>query len=223
MSGILYISGASGDLGQAVMALSAKHGYDPRGFDVLGGTHIQQIDLADESSVKEAYARTAAEAGPPIGLVNCVGKYEGLGLSTTKLDDFLRIQEANVTTTWVSCIEFSKICQPEASIVNLSSISGRFGSKDAAYGTSKAAIIGLTKSLALAFGSRIRVNAVAPGVMESRMAQRIPDGRAIDYQAGSILGRHGKTEEVAELIMTLLGPASTWMTGSIIDINGGIK
>lgn len=222
-SRIVYVTGAAGDLGQAVMAAAVNHGYIPLGFDVVGATGIQQVDLADERIVGDAFAQNAIDNGHPYGLVNCVGRYEGLEARSTSIEEFLRIQMANVTTAWLSCMEFVKVCEPDAAIVNLSSISGQSGSKDAAYGTAKAAVIGLTKSLALAFGPRIRVNAVAPGVMESRMSYRIPDGRAEDYKTGSILGRHGKTGEVSELIMTLLGPAATWMTGSIIDINGGIK
>lgn len=219
----IYVTGASGDLGRAVMRAVKTHGFLPHGFDLIESDQVQAVDLADEGAVKDAFNAVAKAEGAPIGLINCVGKYEGLEVSATSVADFLRIQTANVTATWISCIEFEKICADDSLIVNLASISGKYGSKDAAYGTSKAAVIGLTKSLALAFGPRIRVNAVAPGVIDSGIARRIPGNRAEEHRDSSILGRFGETSEVAELIMSLFSPAGSWMTGSIIDINGGIK
>ncbi|EKX88508.1 SDR family NAD(P)-dependent oxidoreductase [Corynebacterium durum] len=224
MKKILIVSGAAGDLGRDVMKKASDSGYQPVGLDRIPSTNVRQVDLEDEQQVRETFAQiSSAVAGKPIGLVNCVGKYSGLKASETTISEFVEIQMANVTTAWLCSKEFANICEDNSIIINLASISGRFGSKDVAYGTAKAAIIGLTKSLALAYGPRIRVNAVAPGVIESHMLQNIPKKRAEDYKTASILGRHGTTEEVAELIVNLVGPTSSWMTGAIIDVNGGFK
>ncbi len=111
------------------------------------------------------------------------------------------------------------------SIVNMSSIIGIKGNAgQSSYAASKAGIIGFTKSIAQELGSRnIRCNAIAPGFVETDMTQYLKEGAAGEEYLKKIpLGRFGTTEEIANVTLFLASPLSTYVTGQVISVCGGL-
>ena len=111
------------------------------------------------------------------------------------------------------------------SIINMSSIIGiRGNAGQASYAASKAGIIGFTKSIALELGSRnIRCNAIAPGFIETDMTGYLKDGQQADkYRAGIPLGKFGAAEDVANVALFLASDLSAYVTGQVINADGGL-
>jgi 3-oxoacyl-[acyl-carrier protein] reductase len=110
------------------------------------------------------------------------------------------------------------------SIINLTSIMGCNGAEgQSVYGGSKAAVIGITKSLAKELApSNIRVNAVAPGFIDTDMARSISDEKFQERLSSIKMKRIGKPEEVASVISFLAGDDSTYVTGQVIGVDGGM-
>ena len=106
-------------------------------------------------------------------------------------------------------------------IVNMSSVSGIEGSSDAIYGLSKAAILGLTKSCAMNFSPYIRVNAVAPTMVNTPMMGVIPDWRKEEYLSHELIHTPVMPEDVADTVVFLLSDKSKHYTGATFDINNG--
>jgi 3-oxoacyl-[acyl-carrier protein] reductase len=113
----------------------------------------------------------------------------------------------------------------KGSIINMSSIIGLMGNAgQASYAASKAGIIGFTKSVAKELGSRnIRCNAIAPGFIETDMTGYLKDGeQAEKYKAGIPLGKFGSSEDVANVTLFLASDLSSYVTGQVINADGGI-
>ncbi len=107
-------------------------------------------------------------------------------------------------------------------IVSTASIAGQRGSAVPEYGASKAAIINLTRSLGTRLGRHgIRVNAIAPGLINTAMGARVPQA-AKDAAKASALGRSGEPEEIASVVDFLVSDAASFITCTTIDVNGGL-
>jgi 3-oxoacyl-[acyl-carrier protein] reductase len=116
------------------------------------------------------------------------------------------------------------IKQKGGKIVNIASVAGQYGnSGQANYSSSKAGLIGLTKTTAKEFASRnITCNAVAPGIIQSKMTDVLPDEVKQNYLKNIALGRFGTPEDVANVVAFLASPDSNYVTGQVIDIDGGM-
>lgn len=112
------------------------------------------------------------------------------------------------------------------SIINMSSVIGEMGNAgQSSYAASKAGVIGFSKSVAKELGSRnIRCNAIAPGFVETDMTSYLKDGDGADkYKAGIPLGRFGTTEDIANTTLFLASDMSTYITGQVISVCGGLN
>lgn len=112
----------------------------------------------------------------------------------------------------------------EGVIINLTSVVGQMGNAgQAAYSASKAGLIGLTKTLAKELASRnIRVNAVAPGFIDTEMTADLPATAKEEMLKGIPMGRMGSSKEVADAVLWLCSPTSSYVTGQILAVNGGM-
>ena len=112
----------------------------------------------------------------------------------------------------------------KGSIIQISSVVGEMGNGgQVAYAAAKAGMIGLTKSLAKEIASRrIRVNAVTPGYIETDMTEALNDAQKASIIEKIPLGTLGKASDVAEIVAFLASPASQYITGQVIGINGGL-
>ena len=133
----------------------------------------------------------------------------------------------NLNSAYYMSNPVSKIMmkQREGSIINMSSIVGIYGNAGQSnYSAAKAGLIGFTKSLAKELASRnIRVNAVAPGYIMTRMMDTVPSSLLEQFAQQTMLKRLGRPEEIAEVVAFLASDAASYITGTVIDANGGLR
>jgi len=149
------------------------------------------------------------------------------GLKGFDLEEWNRLIDVNLRGAFWTCREFAEDMQAKhyGKIINLSSMAARIGGIDVGihYTVSKAGIIGLTRDLAKKLGPfGINVNAVAPGIMLTEPVKRHVAGREDDYISKIPLGRLGQPEDVANVILFLSSPLSDYITGCVLDVNGGM-
>jgi len=141
-----------------------------------------------------------------------------------KVDEIDKVLDINVKGfIYLSQMFGKKLFQSQRKgvIVNMSSVSGMEGSSDAIYGLSKAAILGLTKSCAMNFSPYIRVNAVAPTMVNTPMMGTIPDWRKEEYLSHHLINMPVLPEDVADTVVFLLSDKAKHYTGATFDINNG--
>ncbi len=183
-------------------------------------------DVADGAAVKAAIAGVSARFGRLDALVNNAGIAVFKPILDTEDDEWDRVLAVNLTGPFL-CIKAAAPLMREhggGAIVNITSISGlRASTLRVAYGTSKAALAHLTKQAAVELASLgIRVNAVAPGPVDTAMAKAVhsPAIRA-DYHDAIPLNRYGLEEELAEAIFFLCGERASYITGQLLAVDGG--
>ena len=241
MNRIAMVTGASRGIGRACALELAKAGVKvalaARQLDKLeavageiralgGEAFVVAIDLGSQPGIKEAIGKVAKEFGRIDMLVNNAGvTKDGLALRM-KPDDWNLVLQTNLTGAFY-CIQ--QVISPMMKerwgrIVNISSVVGESGNAGQAnYVASKAGLIGLTKSLAQELGSRnITVNAVAPGFIETDMTHVLKDEQKLKITQGIPLGRIGRVEEVACAVRFLCSEEAGYITGNVIDVNGGM-
>ena len=244
---IVLITGASRGIGAATALLAAKQGWVVavnyvanslaaddvvRQIRAVGGTAMAiQADVAVEADVMRMFQEVDAKLGRISGLINNAGVVDMPsrvdGMSVERLS---RMWTTNITSSFVCAREAvkrmsTKLGGEGGSIVNLSSAAARLGSPGqyVDYAASKAAIdaftIGLAKEVAL---EGIRVNAVRPGIIDTDIhaSGGLPD-RAAQVAPLVPMQRAGTAHEVAEAIVWLLSDASSYTTGSFVDVTGG--
>ncbi len=193
----------------------------------LGGSAV--VRTADVSSQPDAQAlvdAAKAELGKIDVLVNNAGKtYDALILRMRwdALDEALAV---NLKSVFYLSAAAGKVmlAQKSGAIVNVASVVALTGNAgQSAYVAAKAGVIGLTKSLAQEFSSRhIRVNAIAPGFVESDMTSGLPDAVKERYLARIPLGRFATPDEIAQVAVFLASDAAAYITGQVIAVDGGL-
>ena len=197
--------------------LQAKHGID---------CHALSCDVSDADSVKTLFRELFSHSKTLDVLVNNAGV----------LDDALigMVTPAQVERTFASnsfsvlyCSQYAARMMQRAgggSIINLASIIGRVGNAgQAVYGGSKAAVIGITQSLAKELApQQIRVNAIAPGFIDTDMAHSLPDDKFQQRLQSIAMGRIGSADEVAKVALFLASELSSYVTGQVIGVDGGM-
>jgi 3-oxoacyl-[acyl-carrier protein] reductase len=194
----------------------------------LGGTaHVHPADVADPAQAALLVEAAKTAMGRIDILVNNAGRpYDTLILRMKwdALDDALAV---NLKSMFYLSATAGKVMlsQKSGSIVNITSVVALTGNAgQSAYVAAKAGVIGLTKSLAQEFGSRnIRVNAVAPGFIETEMTATLPQELKEQYQARIPLKRFGGADEVAKVVSFLASDASAYITGQVIAVDGGLS
>lgn len=181
------------------------------------------INLSDSNTIKDGFKNVIDHFGKLDILVNNAGIVKGSTLEETTEEDFNLVQTINVTGVFNCTKEAVKYMKEEGSIINVSSITGLYGSPgNSAYATSKAAIIGLTKSLGRELAHKnIRVNAICPGVIETDMVGVLSDEVKTGLLAMTPIGRLGKVEDFEGICNLLASSDSNFITGSIFSIDGG--
>ena len=186
-----------------------------------------QADVRDYQRAQFVVAETLERFGQLDGLVNNAGIVRDAALMLMDPNDWKDVVDTNLTGVFNYCraaiVTFMK--QRAGRIVNITSVSGLMGmARQVNYSASKAGMIGLTKALAKEVaGYGIRVNAVAPGYIETDMTDSLGEKRRADAQRQIPLGRFGKPEEVSHLVTLLLSERSAYITGQVMAVEGGIS
>ena len=234
------ITGAASGIGRAISIILSKLGAELILIDInedgldatikLCETNIKKIvlNLNDIENIRPKIEETISEFGKIDGLVHSAGiSY----LSPLKFIDKETTNNVFLLNTYAA-IELSKIFTDKkisvgaGSIVLISSIYGCVGSvANVGYAMSKSALHGITKSLAIELApKKIRVNCVAPGFIETEMLKEMSNNFGPDYYQ-NLTNLHplglGKAEDVANIVAFLLSDMSRWITGSIINVDGG--
>lgn len=204
---------------EAAEALAAKLRAD--GADVI----VCQADVADEAAVKAMVRRCEAELGQISLLVNNAGISEQHQFQDITRKFWDRIFAVNLGGCFntIQAVLPSMLHDHSGCIINISSIWGLHGAScEAAYSSTKHAIVGLTKSLAMELApSGIRVNSIAPGVINTDMVQVLGSDTLSMLAEEIPVGRLGRAEEIADMVWAVA--CSEYMTGQIITVDGGFK
>jgi 3-oxoacyl-[acyl-carrier protein] reductase len=233
------VTGASRGIGRAVAERFLAEGAEVWGLgtrepgdleervsQARGKFHWLCVDLGKTAEVEGLIEAAQKEAGGFDILVNNAGITRDNLSFRLSLDDWQQVLNVNLTAAFL----IARICGREmirrrsGSIINMASVVGIHGiGGQANYAASKAGLIGLTKSLARETASRgVRVNAIAPGFIESDMTSAIPEA-AREKMLGEIpLKRAGKPEDIAEAALFLASDSSSYITGQVLSVDGGM-
>jgi len=185
-----------------------------------------EFDINNTEQMKDAVNTHIKENGPIHGLVNNAGISKDTLLLRLKEEELTNILNTNLKSAIMltSILSRNFLRVEEASIVNVSSIVGLMGNtSQVAYAASKAGLNGFTKSVAKELASKnIRCNAIAPGFIKTDMTDKLTDDAKNHYLNEIPLKRMGEPTEVANLVCFLLSVSSSYVTGEIIKIDGGL-
>lgn len=194
----------------------------------FGGKAIAiSVNVADEDQCKAAVDRMVKEFGGLYGLVNNAGVAIDQLTLRYKMDDWEKLMAINLKGAFLmskAALRPMMKSAEGASIVNMSSVVGQMGNAgQAVYATSKAGLIGMSKSLAREFASRqIRVNAIAPGFIDTEMTQAMTPEAKAKMTEEIPLASLGSVEDISAGTAYLLSPLSRYVTGQVLGINGGL-
>ncbi len=191
-----------------------------------GEAFVVEVDLASRDSIADGFAKAAKEFGRIDILINNGGMTkDGLAMRM-KPADWDVVLQTNLTGAFHAIQQVMAAMMRErwGRIVNISSVVGEMGNPGQAnYAASKAGLIGLTKSLAREIGSRnITVNAVAPGFIETDMTHGLSAELRQKMIEQTPLGRMGTPDDVAHAVKFLVSEEGGFITGHVLDVNGGI-
>ena len=238
MNRLAVVTGAARGIGFSISEKLVNSGWSVAGCDILED-HLNRaseqlgdlftpwvLDVTDEDAVNDTAGRIEKELGSVFGLVNNAGiTRDGLIMRMQK-SDWDTVLNVNLTGAFLMCRAFSRgmLRQKAGSIVNISSVVALLGAAGQAnYASTKAGLIGLTRALSREFAARnIRVNAIAPGFIETEMTSELSNEVREDYASRVPMKRMGLPGDVADAVHFLLDDVSAYITGIVLPVDGGL-
>lgn len=241
-SKIALVTGASRGIGSAIAKGLAKAGYyvivnyarsSAAAEEVLseieaqgGQGMISQCDIADYSAVEAMVKTISKEVGTIDLLVNNAGITKDQLMLRMTEEDFSSVIDINLKGTFncTKAVTRSMFKARQGNIINISSVIGLIGNVGQVnYAASKAGVIGMTKSLAREYAARnIRVNAIAPGFIESDMTDALSEDVKKSIMDKVPLNKLGQPEDVANLVEFLASDKARYITGQVLAVDGGM-
>ncbi len=240
---VILITGASQGIGKAIALKFASLGAKVALNDIIfqeenlkivkteiesAGQEVEYF-LADVSKLEEVekmMQEIQAKFGRLDVLINNAGITKDRTLAKMTSEEWQKVIDVNLTGVFnCSKSALSLIVPSQGNIVSVASIVGQRGNfGQANYAASKAGIIAFTQSLAKEVGKvGVRVNAIAPGFIETKMAEAIPEQLKVAVKQLTALGRFGKPEEIADVVVFLASDQASFISGAVINIDGGLS
>lgn len=186
---------------------------------------VVPTDVTDPEQCDALAEATVAEFGRLDILINNAGVTHSAPATRERPDDFRAVLDVNLLGAYWAAQACGRVMKPGSSIVNVASMLGLVKSAlpQAAYAASKAGLIGLTRDLSHQWSSRkgIRVNAVAPGFVETDLISEMSSDTLGEFLRGSSLGRTATQREIDAAVVFLAGRGSSYITGSTLAVDGG--
>ncbi|WP_340073781.1 3-oxoacyl-[acyl-carrier-protein] reductase [Leptobacterium sp. I13] len=238
----VIITGASRGIGKGIASIFAMHGANiafTYSASVEAATALEnelkeqgikakgyQSNAADFEQAQKLVEDVVSEFGGVDILINNAGITKDNLLMRISEEDFDKVIEVNLKSVFnmTKAVQRTMLKQRKGSIINMSSVVGVKGNAGQTnYAASKAGIIGFTKSVALELGSRnIRCNAIAPGFIETEMTAKLDEKVVQGWRDAIPLKRGGTPEDVANACLFLASDLSTYVTGQVLNVDGGM-
>ncbi|HEU5377699.1 MAG TPA: SDR family NAD(P)-dependent oxidoreductase [Ktedonobacteraceae bacterium] len=234
---VVVISGAASSICAAIAAQLSSHGATVIGLDIktqiekdelrfhdTQKVHLLQVDVTDEDQVRNAFYDIRAQYGSIDLLINGVGIYPHTRLKELTSQEWRQVIDGNLTSTYL-CTRYFALEHPSghaASIVNIASINGLHSEiTHHHYGAAKAGIIMFTKTSALDLASQqIRVNAIAPGLVDTPGLRKYAPERLQRFMQRVPLKTIGRYEDIADAVLFFW--SADWVTGQTLIVDGGV-
>jgi 3-oxoacyl-[acyl-carrier protein] reductase len=223
---VAIVTGASSGIGRATAARLETQGVAVAGFDAQAD---DPVDVSDAGAVARAVERVHDQLGPVDIVVNAAGIAAGGPLGS---DDYVESWERSLAVNLTGAMHTVRACLDDllrsdaGRIVNVASTealaAGRFSGP---YTVSKHGLLGFTRSLAVELGRQgVTANCVCPGATLTGMTEVIPEADRDTYARRNIpVGRYGRPEEVAYMIVALTAPEASFVNGAVITVDGGMS
>jgi 3-oxoacyl-[acyl-carrier protein] reductase len=236
---VTIVTGGAQGIGRRIAEFLAAKGGDIAIFDIIDGSEVvhyirekgqkaefYHVDVSNFQMVGETVDKVVKEMGRVSNLVNNAGITIDKLLVRMKEEDWDKVIRVNLKSAFNCTRTVVRYMMKTGggSIVNISSVAGVMGNAGQAnYAASKAGLIGFTKSVAREYGERgIRVNAVAPGFIKTKMTEYL-DEKTRETMVKTIpLGRLGEPDDIAHVVYFLLSEYGSYITGEVINVNGGL-
>jgi 3-oxoacyl-[acyl-carrier protein] reductase len=235
------VTGGGGAMGSAIATELARRGHAIALADISGNrlgqaaellreegftVFAHRADVTDFDASKVLVHEAEKELGPIDVLVNVVGGYRGemyesvFDISLERFDEVMRM---NLRSTFIltQLVGQQMVARERGRIINISSVAGYGATGQADYAAAKAGVMGFTKSCALELAPHVTVNAVAPGVIQTSVMERIPSEVQEKYLTRIPLNHFGHPQDVANCVAFLASDDARYVTGEVLNISGG--
>lgn len=229
------VTGSENGIGKAIVSSFLENGAEVIGLDLRAedgrtlGYEYCRADVSDMGACEDVISRIYAEHEKIDILVNCAGITRDAMTRKMTEEQFDKVVAVNLKGVWNVTRLIGPKMQAEhgGSIINISSVVGIYGNiGQVNYAATKAGVIGMTKTWAKEFALKdgnVRVNAVAPGYTLTDMLKTVPQELLDRFAGQTMLGRLAKPEEIAAAVLFLASDMSSYITGEVLNVSGGMR